>query len=293
MIDAAPASLVLPPKPAVIRPVEGRLLTPGHLPANREARRWALAELVRRRLITPAQANDALVVLGMMMGFAPNVPGAVAAAGGGFPALANITTSDDVQGDDSRVVTLPGSIVSGNLLIAMIACNSATTFTWPAGWTEFKDTGEDPGFSAAYRFADGSEGASITVTVSNTIRDTVHIAFRATGAHASTPPEITSVATSSTATPNPPSITPSWGAADTLFLAIAAVDRSSGVTLSAYPTNYALYNTDKGHPTAGSTSGGRLSMGGRELNATSADPGTFTFSASHPASAHTIAIRPA
>jgi hypothetical protein len=53
----------LPPKPAIIRPVGDRLLTPGYLPMDRNARRFAIRELVARKVITREQAKHAMFLV--------------------------------------------------------------------------------------------------------------------------------------------------------------------------------------------------------------------------------------
>ncbi len=61
MIIADAPALWLPPKPAVIRPAEHALLKPGAFaPATREERRALMAELVRSRRMTPAEARQAI-----------------------------------------------------------------------------------------------------------------------------------------------------------------------------------------------------------------------------------------
>jgi hypothetical protein len=96
-------------------------------------------------------------------------------------------------------------------------------------------------------------------------------------------------ATGSTA-PNPPSLTPSWGAADTLWLAVTGWSEGT-ITASAFPTNYT--NTGQNGTGVAGSEGVSIGWGFRELNAASEDPGTFTLGSAANWVAFTIAIRPA
>lgn len=57
-----PSDLWLPPqRPAIIRPIEQKLLRPGFLPLSRHERRAALKDLVQKKVITPEQAKRAFI----------------------------------------------------------------------------------------------------------------------------------------------------------------------------------------------------------------------------------------
>jgi hypothetical protein len=62
MFPADLPPICFPPRPAIIRPVDARLLTPGYLPASRQERRAALADLLRRGVLTKEQVANAFVV---------------------------------------------------------------------------------------------------------------------------------------------------------------------------------------------------------------------------------------
>lgn len=88
----------------------------------------------------------------------------------------------------------------------------------------------------------------------------------------------------STTNPNPPSLTPPGGALDYLWITYAASSTNSSI--SSYPTNYST-----GH-SSNAISGGSCASAIRTLNASSEDPGTFTFSVSGNTGALTLAIAP-
>lgn len=211
-----------------------------------------------------------------------------------FPVVAAANTSTQGSATTTHGILLPEDVESGDLLVAAIAVSEAdVTFSWPAGWTELADTsadesGHDVGFSAAYRVADGSEGSTVTVTSSDSLRS-AHQTWRIAGAMG--PPEI-AVATGGTNTglASPPALSPSWGAADTLWLAMLAM--SAPRSHSGYPSNYTNgVNTETGT----TSSHVALRTAQRELNAASEDPGNFSFAASISTAwvTATVAIRPA
>lgn len=51
------------------------------------------------------------------------------------PSFVNISARTDVGSDTSMTVTLPTSLISGNLLIGAITVGSTRNPVWPAGWT--------------------------------------------------------------------------------------------------------------------------------------------------------------
>lgn len=209
-----------------------------------------------------------------------------------FPTIAATATSAKTSGISSTVtVALPTGIVAGNLLIAAVVNGGGASLSWPAGWTElFDQNGGTAGQSAAYRFADGSEGASINCTLSGASAIAAMAAWRITGHHASTPPEVgTPPAVSSTSTPNPPSLTASWGAESNLWIAFTGIEGLR--TVSAYPSNYGLSQIEQqsdGTATVDMTIGAAA----RQIAAATENPGTFTWDGTDNAVAQTIVVRP-
>jgi len=199
-----------------------------------------------------------------------------------FPQVAAVTGGYDTSGT-SHTVNLPSGIVAGNLLLVFFCAGegSSPTITFPDGWTELFQT---PNYinctiGGWYRVADGTEESTITVTTSSS-EYSAHTSYRITG-YAGVPECGNSTGGQSTK-PNPPSLTPSWGAMDTLWFAVTGVENNYDV--SSYPTNY----------TDGRLDGVviRVATCRRELNASSEDPGVFTFSDSVYWVANTVAIGP-
>jgi len=175
-----------------------------------------------------------------------------------------------------------------------LGAGAGTGIGWPAGWTELADATDAVGsdrFAVAYRYANGSEGASIVVTHATWYKAAA-CAWRITGADSTTPPVISTIASSSNGHPDPPSLTPAGGANDYLWLGIGGIGGEQ--TLSSYPTNYSLGQLFASSGTADGTSDNCRAMGAaRQLNAASENPGQFTMSATAGVGAYTIAVYPA
>lgn len=193
----------------------------------------------------------------------------------------------------SMPVNMPATVNAGDRLIAVVSVRNAGTFTRPSGWNELNaQTGGGGGVGKTTVFekiAAGTEAGTTPTWTASTGTTGIWQVIRVTGAHASTPSEVTVTSGDSSAA-NPPSITPSWGAADDLFIAIAGHAAISAAAWSAGPTNYTGFQNN------GASSGGSavsIASATRQLNATSEDPGTFTVSGSNRFwAAATIAIRP-
>lgn len=208
-----------------------------------------------------------------------------------FPTVSATNTSNTSSGT-THTVNLPTGISSGNLLITLFTFTVNTTVTWPSGWNSIINAGGICGISQIrYKIADGTEGSTMNLTVGSG-GESAHHTYRITNWDGVTPPEGASVGSGGgTLTPNPPSLSPSWGAADNLWIA-AMMPAFYTTTLTSYPTNYSngLNNNSSGG------AGCRLSSARRQLNTATEDPGNFTITAS-PSSpwsyAMTVAVKPA
>lgn len=200
-----------------------------------------------------------------------------------FPAIGSVGLTA-VAVTDPWIINLPASISAGDLLLLFISNNSANTPITPSGWTSLLNTGN--GVSAFYKYASGSEGATVSVG-SGGIRSGAAVCYRITGTDGSTAPALSATAiTPASATFDPPSLTPSWGSDDTLWLAISA-EVGGSHTVSAGPTGYTLQNNQVG---TGSSSA--IHAYARTNAAASEDPSAFTLSGTALGSAITVGIRP-
>lgn len=195
----------------------------------------------------------------------------------------------------SHVVNLPASIAAGDLLLLVLGKGStAATINAHADWTELLDENAATGFYIAYRWATGSEGATTTLTSSANTRSAT-IAYRISGAEnpATQPPEIGTTATGSSTTPDPPSVTPTGGAKDYLWLAAltrGGEEADDDTWVSAAPSGFTGL-LQKACGTVGTNLAGMVATAQRAENAASKDPATFTI-ATGAWRAQTIAVHP-
>ncbi len=205
-----------------------------------------------------------------------------------FPVVSGSTNSQETANTTTSNVTLPGSIASGDLVLAFLALDAGagTAPTWPSPWVSIlADQGTGFNVYVGYLIASGGE---TTVAVTHTSERSNHIALRITSWHGTTPPEITVKANGSSTTPDPPSLTPSWGALDTLWIALTGCDDSA----TPYPiTAWPYANNQASNATA--TSAADLALCTNNVNAASQDPGTFTMTVTETWNAYTVAVRPA
>lgn len=210
-----------------------------------------------------------------------------------FPTIAQTQTSSRASNATTDTVTLPTStaIAAGDLIIVFHFTDGAgASATVPSPWVEIKDAamaGSTGRVFVAYLIASGGE-TSVVVTKAVSERFTaIAVKIAAANWHGTTPPEISTGATGTSTTPNPDSLTTSWGSADNLWIAIMGMDDSAGTnTVSAYP-----YASDNVKAPAVSSAGGGAICSTTSATA-SLDPGTFTIT-SDEWWAGTLAVRPA
>lgn len=206
-----------------------------------------------------------------------------------------VTTADSNAGGgvtDAPVMSLPGSLVNGNIVVLTLGARATSVDATPTGWTEIANSGSAnvTDLVAWVREVDATWNTDTTVTGSLANAATwssLAWQFSGTEAVATQAPEgaVTAFDTATTAADSP-LVTPTGGAKDYKWLTIYFARDSAATT--TWPTNYAT-------TTLTTQSGGgshRQSSGERNLNAASENPGAFTISSSQ-ASAMTIAIHPA
>ncbi len=219
-----------------------------------------------------------------------------------FPSIVASASNRNTANGTSLTVNLPnGSDTVGRRIVVAFTIDNQQTVTFPGGWNSLGSADGPSGNSRLYVYyhdVDGTEGypstgATITVTVvtSDGFSHVAHLIEVGTF-DAGTAPEIQFATQASTGTdPNPPSITPTGGAKDYLFLAYAGVDGTNGApTFSGFPTNYSLNQVSIASGFTGGTSTGGA---GRQLNtAGPEDPSAFTLSGAEQREAATVVIHP-
>jgi hypothetical protein len=209
------------------------------------------------------------------------------------PSIAATNTSATAAAGTSLTVNLPASIASGDLLLVFIGQQVGTNAVFSAtGWTQLYSalnlTITD---GMLYRVADGSEGATVTVTSTQSGK-AAHASYRITGSDTSKAPVASAQSGDATAHPDTLTVTPAGGSADYLFISCFASD---GVpTVTAWPTNYTLGQLNPlSGGSGGSGSKATLGVSARQLTASSDNPGLYTISAAANNDGHTVAVYPA
>ena len=179
------------------------------------------------------------------------------------PDVVTQTTSSAVS-TATPSVSLPASIVSGNLLLIFVQSDGNVTWTTPSGWTTILGTASR--VAGYYRVANGSEGSSVTVTQSGA-NPSAHASVQVNCYAASSFIEAGTLVTSSV---DPPSITPSWAPTNTLIVTMAS-QYSATADFSAGPSGYSNFqHTYNGFSSAMASATKQIIPGATE------NPGAFT-----------------
>ncbi|MEX0752820.1 MAG: hypothetical protein WD073_07840 [Xanthobacteraceae bacterium] len=243
-----------PPKPAIILPNRPEIIRP-HSSANGAS--------AKRACDPRFHVPDAAMHISMLLGGL----GVTALGGKGAPAAAAATQ---------------------HILIVFFAyAASSTTVTWPTGWTQlFSPTfNTNVGLEARYRVTDGTEGASIELTTSGSVKS-AHQCYRI-GAGLSAEGAVVNGGSGSN-NPDPPNLAPSWGSAANLWLSACSYTQDGGVAVTAYPSSYTDGRDDK----TSTGNGCGLGTARRALTAASENPGTFTIGSSKRWVGATVAVQP-
>lgn len=209
-------------------------------------------------------------------------------------AVAVVETGDggDSSAGTTATISLP-STLSGRLVIVLATNGPPSSVTWPGGWTVLIDDtdgdGSTSGLYAAERELTGTEGTSIDVSLGSS-QNWSYVWTRYTG-NASAGAEAGTVATGDSATPDAPSLTPSGGSDE--YMWIAAMGMDNGTTeITGYPTNYSLGQIKHDWADEGFSSAPGAGMASRLLTAASENPGTFAIDAADQWLANTFALAP-
>jgi len=208
------------------------------------------------------------------------------------PLVNSVTETAFGTDTTDHYVNMPLTVDAGNLLIVLFVNDRNESVTTPGGWTELASDTSGPHIrlSVYYKIAAGTEGGTTVNFITSAAEEAAAQVYKITNWHGTTPPEISTAATCTNATPDPPSLNPAgWEIADTLWIAVVGQDRGDQTGTTTYPASY----TD-GISTLSSTGNGscRTLSARRILAATSEDPGAFTIPVSEQWIAFTIAVKP-
>lgn len=218
----------------------------------------------------------------------------LAASAGPTPAV--VYTQSWIAGASatSHPVTLPSSIVAGDLLLMAFTVRPTLvgTVTKPSGWSDLNNQAQATNTQTYwwYKIADGSEGSTATVSITSSNNNIAAHTYRIPAAnwHGTTPPE-SAMANNATTTPDSPNLAPSWGAISTIYLV------TYGSRSDSSPLSYPYPNGNSNAVSLGSTGG----SGTRSESATcwtdsaagSLDPAAFSMVNTRAWVASTVAIR--
>jgi len=215
-----------------------------------------------------------------------------------FPTVVTTAITDGTTATATPAINLPGSLVSGNLIFAVIRTEVAGTITWPVGWTPplFEGSPDaDSGHSSfACKLSNGGEGGTVVLGSGN--GKFAGSAYQINGAEvpAIQLPELSTVAIGTDALPNPTTCTPTGGAKDYLWIFVNTHEGEQVSPPAANPTNYSSNKIGGDSGTAGAvTTNCRVALITRTNNAASEDAGSWTISASGNWSAWVVAVHPA
>lgn len=213
----------------------------------------------------------------------------------------HIAASNTIQGTSlgtNRAVTKPAS-TTGDLVLVFVAHDqpSTTAITASTGWTAVGTAqvqGTNVIKAAVFgRVLDGS--GSDTLTISGTTQDyvisclvVVAAEHRYTNATINTIP-VAAAVSSTNGNGDPPSLTPSGGSDDYLWIVADVVDQTATSAITAVPANFT--QVTNATSSAGSTTAVIMATAYRRFTGSTLDPGTFT-NPSRPWISYTIAIQP-
>lgn len=214
-----------------------------------------------------------------------------------FPSRTGVATSSITTAGTSLAVNFLSNPAAGQLLIILVRHAGAPGTITFTGYTVFAgpDTSDASDDSTAlyYRWADGTEGASDTISWVNSVK-TCAISYQVIDAEnpATQAPQASTVAVGTGANANSTIVTPTGGAKDYFFLLALGMD--SETATASRPSGY---TADFGPATTGT--GGAVAtncmvwMAEQQLNASSEDPAAWTSSAPNAGwTAWTVAVHP-
>jgi hypothetical protein len=217
-----------------------------------------------------------------------------------FPTVRSSTNTDDSSGTGTNVtINLPATIRQNDVIFVLYRCAVAGAIGWPdASWNELFDASSDPAddqMAAAWKRATGTEGGTTIVLTKGSGGKGGANAWAIAGSADPVirPPELSTVATGTSANPNATTCTPTGGAKDYLWLTFQGRE-GEATSPPTFPTNYTVSQVNATSGTAGAvTTNVRVNGGVRtNLNAASEDAGQWTFSDSEDWTAYTIAFHP-
>jgi hypothetical protein len=214
------------------------------------------------------------------------------------PVVEQVVEDSTPTAGTSHIIDIPTPTAGHLLLIILDKGSTSATINAHSELTELLDEALANGLYIAYRWMDGTEPATYTLTSSAATR-TASLIYRISGAEnpATTPPAIGTTGAGTSATPDPPASATPPSSKDYLFIAFygAAGEEADDDTWSdTPPTNYTPSPPrQKACGVAGTNLGGLIAAAERALTTGVAEnPGTFAKDVSVAWRAQTIMVHP-
>ncbi len=206
-----------------------------------------------------------------------------------FPTRESNTGDISSGTSETHTVAMPTGVVSGDLLVIIFGTRTAPTITEPANWTKIsQSTGSNTAIAVMYKVSDGTEGADEIVATGVPAVNAAWEVYRISGAAnpASQAPEVAyAFADVDETDGDPPNLTPTGGAKNYLWFT-AAFKRDDG-NVTAFPGSYTNTGFEKV-----ALAPAVIGFAERTLNASSENPGVFSWGVAADWTAVTIAIHP-
>jgi hypothetical protein len=203
----------------------------------------------------------------------------------------SVTPTPFATSSTTHNVVMPTTVVTGDLLIILFSNNGSSTVTTPTNWSLLFSTPYSTlvRLSAYAKIALGTEGGTLVNLLTSAAQlGAAHVYRIQVGTWSGSLLDVLygTAATGASTSPNPPSLSASWGAANNLFIAVEASQHTDVV--SAYPTTYI-----DGFNTVGGTGTAAAGIGSARKISTlvSDDPGVFTLALTEEWVANTLVIK--
>lgn len=211
-----------------------------------------------------------------------------------FPTVDAVNGNNSAGTTTNHVCALPSGInVSGKRILVFLTTRAnGENPTFPSGWSVVSQGQIDTTFGVGtlvQHVTDGTEGytgdGSDTITATTTSAcGSANTSFLISGSAAV---EAGGASSNRTGAPDSGSFSPSWGGADTLWIAAALIGAGQSATFG-YPASYTNDRLDRWN----NSSGAMVMTARRTLAASSEDPGAFSLSTSRSWRAITVALQP-
>ncbi|MCW5897068.1 MAG: hypothetical protein KIT50_15875, partial [Bacteroidetes bacterium] len=206
-----------------------------------------------------------------------------------YPVVAGTTTSAKTStSSTTHNVSLPSGIQAGDLLLVFWTDNTtSTTVGTPSGWISlYSDVSGGRTRAAWYKIASGSEGPSLSLSLSGSSLLSAHNSYRIAAGSFQGVPVAASEETGTNSSPNPPGLSPSWGSYKTLWL---AASHSEGNSSGSAPSGYSELIT--GYTGSTGSSHARTMTARFFSESASENPGSFSLGNNRNWAANTVAIQ--